>query len=149
MNTIFIDRARRRDTARVNRTVEKILAEGRSVVLFAEGTSTQGATVLPFKSALLEQAARASFPVSYAALSYSVPAGEMPAHLSVCWWGEMTFFKHLFDLFHLSEIRASVVFGSETIRETNRKALAIKLRSAVIEDFIPVVGLEENRALTH
>ena len=139
MNTIFIDRSKRRDTARVNRLVEKILAEGRGVVLFAEGTSTRGAGVLPFKSALLEQAARACFPVSYAALSYGVAAGEMPAHLSVCWWGEMTFLKHLFELLRLSEIRASVTFGSETIRETDRKALANRLRSAVIKDFIPVV----------
>jgi lyso-ornithine lipid O-acyltransferase len=147
MNTIFIDRAKRRDTARVNQMVEQALAAGQGVVLFAEGTSTQGATVLPFKSALLEQAARAGFPVSHAALSYSAAAGEPPAHLSVCWWGDMTFLKHLFGLFRLSEIRASVVFGSQPIRETNRKTLANKLHSAIIEDFVPVVRLEESQAL--
>src|ERR1044072_4757195 len=139
MNTIFVDRGKRRDAARVNKIVEGALAQGRGVVLFAEGTSTQGATVLPFKSSLLEQAARAGFPVSYTALSYRAPAGEMPAHLSVCWWGEMTFLKHLFGLFRLSEIRASIVFGSETIREDNRKVLAARLRGAVSKEFVPVV----------
>jgi 1-acyl-sn-glycerol-3-phosphate acyltransferase len=142
MSTIFVDRERRRDAARVNKVVEKTLARGRGVVLFAEGTSTRGAAVMPFKSSLLEQAARASFPVSYAALSYRAPEGETPAHLSVCWWGEMTFLKHLFGLFRLSEIRALVVFGSEPIREGDRKALARRLRGAVSKEFVPVVAPE-------
>lgn len=143
MNTIFIDREKRRDTAHAGTLIERALAEGRGVVLFAEGTSTQGAQVLPFKSALLEQAARASFAVSYAALSYCAPEGQSPAHLSVCWWGEMTFLKHLFELLHLSEIRASVRFGSCGIREENRKTLASKLHRAVSNEFIPVIGLGE------
>lgn len=143
MNTIFIDRGKRRDTARAGALIEKALRQGRGVVLFAEGTSTQGAEVLPFKSALLEQASRASFAVSYAALSYRAPEGQSPAHLSVCWWGEMTFLKHLFELLHLSEIRASVRFGSESIREENRKMLASKLHRAVSSEFIPVIGLGE------
>jgi 1-acyl-sn-glycerol-3-phosphate acyltransferase len=141
MNTIFIDREKRRDAARANALIERILAQGRGVVLFAEGTSTRGAVVLPFKSALLEQAARASFPVSYAALSYGVREGQSPAHMSVCWWGEMTFLKHLFELFHLSEIRAIVRFGSEGIQEGDRKMLATRLHHAVSSEFIPVVGL--------
>ena len=83
IGTIFIDRENRREITRVNGQVERALAEGRGVVLFAEGTSSQGATVLPFKPGLLEPAARAGFPVSYAALSYRVPGDEMPPDLSV------------------------------------------------------------------
>jgi 1-acyl-sn-glycerol-3-phosphate acyltransferase len=143
MNTIFIDRGNRRDTARAAALIERALAEGQGVILFAEGTSTQGAAVLPFKSALLEQASRAGFAVSYAALSYRAPEGQPPAHLSVCWWGEMTFLKHLFVLLHLSEIRASVRFGPERIREGNRKTLASKLHRAVSLEFVPVTGLGE------
>jgi 1-acyl-sn-glycerol-3-phosphate acyltransferase len=143
MNTIFIDREKRRDTARANALIERRLAKGQGVVLFAEGTSTEGARVLPFKSALLEQAARAGFAVSYAALSYRAPEGQSPAHLSVCWWGEMTFFKHLFELLHLSEIQALVRFGSEGILEENRKRLARKLHRAVSREFIPVIELGE------
>jgi len=55
----------------------------------------------------------------------------------------MTFLKHLFELLHLSEIRASVRFGSCGIREENRKTLASKLHRAVSSEFIPVIGLGE------
>jgi 1-acyl-sn-glycerol-3-phosphate acyltransferase len=143
VGTIFIDRRNRRDIARVNAEIEKTLAEGRSIVLFAEGTSTKGDSVSAFKPGLLEQASRASLAVSYAALSYSVPAGQTPAHLSVCWWGDMTFLKHLVGLLRLRKVQAEVVFGSERIRDGNRKMLASKLRDAVIEQFIPVIGPEE------
>lgn len=143
VGTIFIDRDNRRDIARVNTEVERALAEGRGVVLFAEGTSSQGASVLSFKPGLLDLAARAHFAVSYAALSYSVPAHERPAHLSVCWWAEMTFFKHLWGLLHVSEIAATLIFGRRTFRERDRKTLASQLHAAVQQEFIPVVESEE------
>jgi 1-acyl-sn-glycerol-3-phosphate acyltransferase len=143
VGTIFIDRNNRRDIARVNAQVEQALAEGRGVVLFAEGTSSPGATVLPFKPGLLELAARASFAVSYAALSYRVPGYETPAHWSVCWWADMTFINHLFGLLRLSAINATLTFGRETISGADRKALARRLQAAVKQEFIPVVSLEE------
>ncbi|MFY9556108.1 MAG: 1-acyl-sn-glycerol-3-phosphate acyltransferase [Blastocatellia bacterium] len=143
VNTIFVDRERRADVSRVSTLIERALREGRGVVLFAEGTSTQGALIAPFKSSLLEPAARASFPVSYAAISYRTLDGERPAHLSVCWWGKMIFFRHLLGVLQLKEIRSNVVFGAEPIQASNRKVLAEKLRTAVREEFIPVVRLPD------
>jgi 1-acyl-sn-glycerol-3-phosphate acyltransferase len=143
VGTIFIDRNNRRDIARVNAQVEQALAEGRGVVLFPEGTSSQGTTVLPFKPGLLELAARAGLAVSYATLSYGVPDRETPAHLSVCWWGDMTFIIHLSGLLRLSEIDATLTFGRETIRGGDRKDLASQLHAAVKQEFIPVVKSEE------
>jgi 1-acyl-sn-glycerol-3-phosphate acyltransferase len=143
VGTIFIDRNNRRDITRVNAQVEQALAEGRGVVLFPEGTSSQGATVLPFKSGLLELPARARLAVSYAALSYGVGDRETPAHVSVCWWGDMTFMRHLAGLLHLSEINATLTFGRETIRGGDRKALASQLHAAVKQEFIPVIKPEE------
>lgn len=143
VGTIFIDRNNRRDIVRVNAQVEQALGEGGGVVLFPEGTSSAGATVLPFKPGLLEMASRAGFEVSYAALGYRVPAGEAPAHLSVCWWGDMTFFRHLWGFFRLSEVQATLTFGGETVRAEDRKALAHQLHAAVCREFIPVVNAEE------
>ncbi|MCI0485886.1 MAG: 1-acyl-sn-glycerol-3-phosphate acyltransferase [Blastocatellia bacterium] len=141
--TIFIDRKNRKDITRVIRLIERSMSAEQGVVLFAEGTSTEGARVLPFNSSLLEPAARAGYRVSYASISYSAPAGEVPAHMSVCWWGDMTFTKHLLELFRLPEFHATLVFGEETFQEADRKVLADKLWRAVQSQFIPVVKKEE------
>ena len=57
--TVFIDRARRAHTAEVNATVARRLAGGDIIVLFPEGTSSDGNRVLPFRSSLVG-AARAA-----------------------------------------------------------------------------------------
>ena len=94
----MIDRRKRSDLARVNGEIAQALEDGRGVILFAEGTSTKGSSVLPFRSSLLEAAARPAFPVSYAAVSYRVLGDAPPASLSVCLGGDMTFGIH-FRLF--------------------------------------------------
>jgi 1-acyl-sn-glycerol-3-phosphate acyltransferase len=126
LNTIFIDRSRKRDIVQAMERADRAFVRGLGVVLFAEGTSTQGKTVLPFKSSLLEIAARKSTPVHYVTLSYSSPANE-----SVAWWGEMTFFEHLFQLLQLKRFEATVVFGLKPIISSNRHVLAEELWAAV------------------
>jgi lyso-ornithine lipid O-acyltransferase len=125
----------------VNALIAQTLAAQSSVVLFPEGTSSLGARVLPFKAALLEAAAQAKQPVAYAALSYRTPVGQPPAHLVVCWWGEMTFLDHLYRLLQVPKFEALVVFGEQTLQATDRKTLAAQLWQAVSEQFIPVVSL--------
>lgn len=138
MGTVFIDRHSRRDIPRALTLIETALDEGVGVVLFAEGTSTRGAGVLPFKSPLLEAASRRGLPVHYASLSYRTPRGESPAETSVCWWGEMTFPAHFFELLKLSSFEAALDFGEEPIRVGDRKTLAARLRAAVSARFVPV-----------
>jgi 1-acyl-sn-glycerol-3-phosphate acyltransferase len=138
MRTIFIDRRLRRDIPRALSLIEAALDEGAGVVLFAEGTSTRGAAVLPFKSPLLEAAARRGLPVHYASLSYCTPSGEAAAETSVCWWGDMTFPSHFFRLLKLKYFRADLAFGEGAIFEGDRKALAGRLWAEVVARFVPV-----------
>ena len=51
--TVFVDRARRHQTGDAIGEIVERLAAGTSVVLFAEGTSSDGNRVLPFRSALV------------------------------------------------------------------------------------------------
>lgn len=143
INTIFIDRTKRRDLQRVMRQIDLEMEQGMGVVLFPEGTSSKGATVLPFRPSLLESAARSDTPVSYATLSYHTDEGEPPAHLAVCWWGGMAFSPHALQLAQLRRIHAKVVFGSERIHDHDRKELGHRLREAMLERFDPVVEEEE------
>src|SRR5262249_5586080 len=127
VGTVFIDRSNRRDLARVNSEIAQALEDGRGVILFAEGTSTKASSVLPFRTSLVEAAARRGFPVSYAAVSYRVLGEAPPASLSVCWWGNMTFGSHFVGLLGLKRIQATVSFGSHEIRADDRKTLADRL----------------------
>ena len=51
--SVFVDRERRHKTGEVNAEIAQRLAEGDPVVLFGEGTSSDGNRVLPFRSALI------------------------------------------------------------------------------------------------
>ena len=121
--TIFIDRADRRDIPRVLAEIEQALARGEGVILFPEGTSSSGESLLPFRSPLLALPARRGLPVHAAALRYDPP--------DVAWWGERSLAPHLLDLFRLERIEASVDFAPEPVTEEDRKRLAERLRDAV------------------
>lgn len=143
MKTIYIDRSLRKDVVRVNQLLDEALAEGEGIVVFPEGTSSAGAQVGPFKPSLLELAVQRNQPISYAALGYDTSKEEKPAHLAVCWWADMAFSNHFFDLLKLPGFQAMLVFGNETVVETDRKVLAEKLHALVSQQFTPVVGMEE------
>ena len=147
VGTLFIDRNRRRDVVRVAGEIRARLARGRTVVVFPEGTSTNGVNVAPFRSSLLEPAIASALPVYYATIRYSVPAGEAAATDSVAWWGDMSFAPHLAHLMRMSGFTARVVFGAEPIEETDRKSLARRLHSAVASRFIPMLP-DEDACLT-
>ncbi len=139
IGTIFIDRKNFQDIPRVIGLINEKLDEGLGVMLFPEGTSTMGDRLMPFSPALLEPAARAAYPVSYATISYRTPDDEPPAHAAVCWWGDMDFAPHLMKLLLISKFEATVVFGEDAIQADDRKLLARSLWNAVNDNFIPVV----------
>jgi 1-acyl-sn-glycerol-3-phosphate acyltransferase len=77
--TLFVERTRRRDTHRVNRVVAEALAQGDVVAVFPEGTTTEGASVLPFKSSLLQPIVDAQGEMQPLALRYRTSDGTRSA----------------------------------------------------------------------
>ena len=139
MGTIFINRQNRRDIPRAGALIIERLDGGEGVVVFPEGTSTKGETVLPFNSSFLEFAARTNLPVSYASISYQTPAGEMTASEAVSWWDDTVFMNHIWRLFSVREFKAVITFGDAPIASPNRKELARELHEKVKEKFVPVI----------
>jgi 1-acyl-sn-glycerol-3-phosphate acyltransferase len=139
MGTIFINRQNRRDIPRAGAKIIERLESGEGVIVFPEGTSTKGETVLPFNSSFLEFAAQTDLPVSYASITYKIPNDSPKAVDTVCWWDEKTFAEHLWELFQVRKFTAVINFGSEPIQNANRKELAKTLWNNVNENFIPVV----------
>jgi lyso-ornithine lipid O-acyltransferase len=147
VGTIFVDRELRRDVVRVNGLIEQVLQQGYGVILFPEGTSTQGYEVAEFRSALLDYPARRGMPVHVAALCYRTPPGEVPANLILSWWGDAAFLPHARQLLGVKSFEAILRFAPRPVTAADRKALAEAAREAVIEVFEPVV--EPARRATH
>jgi len=127
--TVFVDRARSSDTHRANSEMVDALSDGSVVVLFPEGTSSDGSTILPFRPALFEAAVRAGTDVSAACISYEVEEGS--ASNDVCYWGTMTFFPHLLRLLSKKKIRARVRFSADIKKFEDRKLAAQTTRETV------------------
>jgi 1-acyl-sn-glycerol-3-phosphate acyltransferase len=75
VGTLFVERARRHDTHRVNREVAQALADGDIVAVFPEGTVTDGSKVLPFKASLLQPVVDAGGMIQPVAIAYRLPDG--------------------------------------------------------------------------
>jgi len=133
--TIFIQRERRTHVGAVNGEIEKALADGALVVIFPEGTSSNGATILPFRAPLLEPALRGGCEISIACLQYELTDGDPPTE--VCYWGEHTFFPHLLNLLGKKSIHATLRFGKFHRAAGDRKELAQQLHAAVSELKLP------------
>lgn len=131
LGTIFIDRTRPRDVARVNHLVDQALAADRGVIVFAEGTSSGGDDVLPLRPSLLGPATGGRYPVRYARLAYATSRGAPDAREAVCWWGDATFLPHAWGLFRIPRTDALVHFGREVVANDNRKDLALTLHDRI------------------
>jgi 1-acyl-sn-glycerol-3-phosphate acyltransferase len=139
MGIIFINRENRRDIPRAGAKIVDALEGGEGITIFAEGTTSNGAGVLPFKSSFLEFAASRDLPVHYASISYETPANEPPASEAVCWWREESdFATHLFEMFKMRSFNGTITFGSSPVHTPNRKELAQNLHEAVSAQFTPV-----------
>ena len=126
---LFIERHRRSDVARINHLIASRLRENLLLVLFPEGTSSDGSDVLPFKSSLLEPIVGLDQPLSVAHLSYTLAGGD--AGQDICYWGDMTFATHLLKLLSCCGPVATVRFTPITRRPDCRKELARHLHDAV------------------
>jgi 1-acyl-sn-glycerol-3-phosphate acyltransferase len=127
--TVFVERERRTHVGEVNREIEAALAAGALVVVFPEGTSTNGKTILPFRTSLLEPAARGNHEISVGWLHYEVPGGD--AGRDVCYWGDHAFLPHVLNLLGQKSIHATLRFAKFQRATDDRKVLAGQLHAAV------------------
>ena len=128
--TIFVDRERRFSSNKAVDLIRKAIAGGSVVVLFPEGTSLDGSTVLPFKPALLESTVQLRCPITPASVDYSLDDGSVADE--VCYWRDMTLVPHLLNLLFKCEIRVNYSFSSAKIRNSNRKEMARELRDEIV-----------------
>jgi 1-acyl-sn-glycerol-3-phosphate acyltransferase len=138
--TLFVDRERKLDTGRVNESVSEALSAGLPVVLFPEGTSTNGSAVLPFRPSLFEPALMAGAAITPAYISYTASSGSVAN--DVYYWGEMTFVPHALKLFSIRAVTARISFGG-TLRNLQDRKQAAELTRIEVLRMAGLAGAEK------
>ena len=142
--TVFVDRERRQKTGEVNAEIARRLAEGDPVVLFAEGTSSDGNRILPFRSALIgacrdalaeaEHAREVTIqPLSVAYVGVQgLPMGRQHRPL-VAWYGDIDLMPHLTEILRRGAIDVTVTWGAPVVFDarSDRKAVTRTLETTV------------------
>jgi 1-acyl-sn-glycerol-3-phosphate acyltransferase len=128
--TIFVDRKRKLAASAAVEQVRDAINDGALVVIFPEGTSSDGVDVLPFKSALLEPALQVGCQIAVAAIDYALPHGGSVAD-EVCYWRDMTLVPHLLNLFAKPAIEVRLSLSSFQSCG-DRKQVARELRDQIV-----------------
>ena len=128
--TIFVSRDQPAEVPSQLRRMEEPLAQGHPVILFPEGTSSDGSRVLPFRSSLLESAVRSGRPVTPAAVAYDLHGEGSPGN-EVAYWGGHTLVPHLVNLLSKKAFTARLAFGETRPTEADRKKEAARLHGEV------------------
>ena len=129
--TLFVDRERKTRVGLTTNEIQSALDQGALVVLFPEGTSSGGETVLPFKSSLLEPATRQTNSLFAGLIQYEIEDGDVSEE--VCYWKDThTLLPHLVNLFSKRTVHATVRFTQLREGSTDRKELAKQLHSEIL-----------------
>jgi len=134
--TIFVSRARE-TVAREQRVLEARLAGGDNIILFPEGTTSDGNRVLPFASAFLTLAFCPAQPaVQPVTIVYDQLDG-LPVRrgdrAELAWYGDMELAPHVLNLARRCSLRATIVLGVPVPpgAHKNRKALTAALEREI------------------
>jgi len=118
--TIFLDRSSLASATTVAEQITERLELPVPVLLFPEGTSTDGAQVLRFHSRLIEPAITAGAPITAAAIRYVIEGGVEEREL--CWYGDEEFITHLWKVLGVKGFAAQLHFGEPRIYSDRRVA---------------------------
>ncbi len=130
--TIFVPRGSRNEIPRVNAELCDALRQGRDLVVFPEGTSSDGAGVLAFRPAHFQALQHFGGEAALAPAALLYTDGSRP--VDVGWYGDMTFLPHLWSLMRRGGVTCLIVFGAAIpARGKDRKALAAEAEARVRE----------------
>lgn len=126
--TLYIDRQSRASTEEVARQMGRVLASGMPILLFPEGTSTDGSAVLRFHPSLLEPAIEHQETITPAAIAWRWRDGE---ERDLCWYGDDSFVPHLLRTLGRRGIEVEMEFYPDENVYAERKAAALDLHEKV------------------
>jgi 1-acyl-sn-glycerol-3-phosphate acyltransferase len=110
--TIFVDRKSKEKSPDYVRQTSEALTKKINVLIFPEGTSTNGERVRPFQPVHFQAPLEAKSPIQPVSITYLSINGEnvgVNNRDKVCWYGQMKFNEHIAIVLKLKKIVAKVV----------------------------------------
>ncbi len=134
--SIFVERRSAASLKKEIDEIARVLREGFTVVVFPEGTTSNGACVKPFKNSLLDAAIKSGIKVLPLCLRYRrVNAEPLNAENrdSVLYYGGVTFVRHALKVLSLQsiDVEVTVLETIPTHGHESRKQLATAAHRAI------------------
>ena len=130
VGTLFIERARRHDTARSSREVVDALNQGDNVAVFPEGTTSDGTLLLPFHASLLQSVINSQAQLWPVALRYVHRDGTV--NVAPAYAGDMSLLDSLRSILAEPEIMAEMTYLEPLpIQGRSRRELAALAEMAI------------------
>lgn len=121
--TLFIERAKRHDTARINQNISQALINGDCIAVFPEGTTTDGTYLRAFHSSLIEPAVLAQARVYPVAIRFVNRDGAI--NTEAAYVDDMSLLGSLLKILAQREMGAELIFaGPIAAKGKNRRELA-------------------------
>ncbi len=128
--TLYLQRERKRDALRVVHVLAQALADGQTVAVFPEGTTSDGRALLPFHANLLQAAIATQAPVQPIALRFSDAQG--PISSAVEFVGATTLVESLWRVACAEAVVAHIaLLPARASAGADRRALAQTLRDDI------------------
>jgi 1-acyl-sn-glycerol-3-phosphate acyltransferase len=128
--TLFIERGKNRQAARINQSIHAAFQQGDAVGVFPEGSTTDGRELIRFNASLLQPAVDEGAMVYPVALRYLDEAGR--TNVNVSYVGDTTLIESMRMIFAEKTIRAELIFlpAIDAMGKTRRE-LAAQTQSAI------------------
>lgn len=123
--TLYVKRENKRDLHALVDSFSEVWDENALIVMFPEGTSSNGETILPFRSSLLKPACEKQQPVTPAYVCYECEGGTLID--DVYFWGDMAFAPHLIRMLCLKSVNAEIHYGATRYPEDQDRKQITKL----------------------
>ena len=127
--TLFLERGRRADTARVNAEMRTLMQGGAWVAVFPEGTTSDGRGLRRFLPSLLQPAVELNCPVVPAALRYRTldnVYSAAPAYID-----DISMWRSLRQIISEPGVIAELHFGEPILPNGHRRELAAQAEKSV------------------
>ncbi|HQT30359.1 MAG TPA: lysophospholipid acyltransferase family protein [Thiobacillus sp.] len=134
--TLFLQRGRRADTARINSEMRALMQSGAWVAVFPEGTTSDGRGLRRFLPSLLQPALELNCPIVPAALRYRTLAGAYSA--APAYIDDISMWQSLRQIVSEPGVIAELYFGEPIAPSGHRRELAAQAEIAIAR-FLGVV----------